>query len=308
MQHVMILGDSGDFHACHIRDALEATGKKALLLDISRFPEHIQLSWDPQSGAGHIDGLTERSLSFDDIGAVYWRTLKLPDFNALADREEWTIAHNDGFSLIRTLLLEPGIRWVNGYDAYRFHQVKPRQLSLASKLGALIPPTVITNNPRQVIDFIETWCPAIYKPVQGGAHTEMVTPEMLEPERLQKVLSLCPVTLQKYIEGTNIRTYVLGDNVYSAEIASEAVDFRTDMRAEVSPIQTPDAIAQLSKKLTSAFGMVWTAIDWRRDGRGTYHFLEANPSPMFYHFEQCTNYPITDDLVRLLARDSDKTA
>src|SRR5690606_26968224 len=130
-----------------------------------------------------------------------------------------------GTSLIKTLLIEPGIRWVNGYEAYKFHQIKPRQLSLAHRLGARIPPTIITNHPRQVIDFVETWCPAIFKPVQGGAHTEKVTPDLLEPDRLKAVLSLSPVTLQKYIAGTNIRTYVLGDKVYSAEIASESVDF-----------------------------------------------------------------------------------
>jgi D-alanine-D-alanine ligase-like ATP-grasp enzyme len=44
----------------------------------------------------------------------------------------------------------------------------------------------------------------------------------------------------------------------------------------------------------------WTAIDWRLKPTGEYVFLEANPSPMFIHFERQTNFPITQKLVNLL--------
>jgi hypothetical protein len=44
----------------------------------------------------------------------------------------------------------------------------------------------------------------------------------------------------------------------------------------------------------------WTAIDWCLKPTGEYVFLEANPSPMFLHFEQQTGFPITQELVKLL--------
>jgi glutathione synthase/RimK-type ligase-like ATP-grasp enzyme len=44
----------------------------------------------------------------------------------------------------------------------------------------------------------------------------------------------------------------------------------------------------------------WTAIDWRVKPTGEYVFLEANPSPMFIHFERQTGFPITEKLVNLL--------
>jgi hypothetical protein len=46
----------------------------------------------------------------------------------------------------------------------------------------------------------------------------------------------------------------------------------------------------------------WTAIDWRLTEAGEYVFLEANPSPMFLHFEQQTGFPITQQLVQQLTR------
>lgn len=48
----------------------------------------------------------------------------------------------------------------------------------------------------------------------------------------------------------------------------------------------------------------WTAIDWHLKLTGEYVFLEANPSPMFLHFEQQTKFPITESLVNLLLSHS----
>lgn len=113
-------------------------------------------------------------------------------------------------------------------------------------------------------------------------------------------LRLSPVTLQEYIPGTNIRSYVIGESVYSAEIRTEAVDFRDDSQAELIPVELPETIQQQCLAITKAFKLEWTAIDWRHQPTGEYVFLEANPSPMFLYFEQQTGFPITEALVQLL--------
>jgi glutathione synthase/RimK-type ligase-like ATP-grasp enzyme len=63
----------------------------------------------------------------------------------------------------------------------------------------------------------------------------------------------------------------------------------------LNPWAKTDAIAK-------AFFLEWTAIDWRLKPNGEYVFLEANPSPMFLHFERQTGFPITQELVKLLIR------
>ena len=122
----------------------------------------------------------------------------------------------------------------------------------------------------------------------------------LDPKRLRLALSLSPVTLQEYIPGTNIRTYAISNSVYAAEIRSNSIDFREDAEAELIPIQLPKAIQQQCFDIAKALHLDWTAIDWRKTPTGEYIFLEANPSPMFIHFERQTGFPITKELVKLL--------
>lgn len=92
----------------------------------------------------------------------------------------------------------------------------------------------------------------------------------------------------------------LGESVYSAEIRTEAMDFREDSHAELIPIDLPETIKQQCLAIAKAFMLAWTAIDWRYQPTGEYVFLEANPSPMFLYFEQQTGFPITKTLVQLL--------
>ena len=205
-------------------------------------------------------------------------------------------------SVLRTMLQATPVFWVNSWQAYQFHKEKPLQLNLVKLQGVEIPATLISNNPEQVIEFCKGQSKTIFKPVYGGTHTQLVTDEHLEPERLSLALRLSPVTFQEYISGTNIRTYVIGDEIYSAEIRSNSLDFRADSLAQLIPVDLPDAIQQQCQAITKALMLEWTAIDWRLTPSGEYVFLEANPSPMFLHFEQQTGFGITQSLVKLLLK------
>jgi glutathione synthase/RimK-type ligase-like ATP-grasp enzyme len=50
-----------------------------------------------------------------------------------------------------------------------------------------------------------------------------------------------------------------------------------------------------------------SGIDVRRTSEGEYVFLEANPAPMFMHFERMTGYPVSDRLAKLLGDGMDGT-
>ncbi len=297
---VAVLGNEGDYHAQHVLIALQEQGHDAFLLDTGSFAAQFKLSWTPQFELGKINSVEGSTHNFQSIDSVYWRCIDTPRIPDLKGKNELTIAQNDSFSLLKTLLYEPAIKWVNSLEAYQFHRVKPRQLALAKVIGAQIPKTIVSNNSGDIIEFSRQLPKAIFKPVQGGAHTEFLNQELLDEDRLNFALSYSPVTIQEYIPGTNVRTYVLGKKTFSAEINSEEVDFRNDANCELVPVQLPENIQQLSTEICRRFGMEWTAIDWRRDPQGNYFFLEANPSPMFYFFEQQTGFPITRELVNLL--------
>ncbi|NJR68624.1 MAG: hypothetical protein HC771_08095 [Synechococcales cyanobacterium CRU_2_2] len=296
---ILVLGNAADPHAARIYQALEAAQCKVYYWDTCAFPTESRLSLIPQAQTAELVLASGDRISFHQIKSVFWR-----NFSGVAPpampAESRQIAEWDCLSLTRSLLQFPDIRWVNSWTAYQFHQEKPRQLAQVHRLGVTIPATVISNDPKILQDFAASQRELIFKPVYGGAHTERVSPAHLETERLRQTLRFAPVTLQQYVAGTNVRSYVLGDAVYTAEIRSDAVDFRQDDGAQLIPLQPPAAVAQQSRAIARALLLEWTAIDWRVTPSGEYFFLEANPSPMFIHFENKTGFPITQKLVEIL--------
>ncbi len=298
--NILILGDAKDAHAAHLQAVLTEASVTVEYLDTRLFPTQLQLSWHPHNRQGCLHLPSGRKLNLQDIKSVYWRSFNGVRIPSFGDSNQQDIAFQDAKSTLRSLFQATPAHWVNSWQAYEFHQEKPLQLSLAQQLGVAIPATLISNDPQLVTQFAKSYEKVIFKPVYGGSHARFVTEYHLESERMSLALRLSPVTLQEYIPGTNIRSYVIGESVYSAEIRTEAVDFRDDSQAQLIPVELPETIQQQCLAIAKAFMLEWTAIDWRRQPTGEYVFLEANPSPMFLYFEQQTGFPITQKLVQLL--------
>ncbi|MFB2933954.1 RimK family alpha-L-glutamate ligase [Aerosakkonemataceae cyanobacterium BLCC-F154] len=298
--NILILGDGSDAHAAHLKNALTKAGAAVDYLNTYQFPTQLRLTWRPDTQVGYLTLPGGRQLNLQDIHSVFWRNFSGVYIPSLKDSHQQQVAFNDAMSTLRSLIQACPARWINSWQAYQFHKEKPLQLSQVKQIGVTIPATLISNNPDRITEFTEAHEKVIFKPVYGGAHTQFVTKKHLNPQRLSQVLSLSPVTIQEYIPGTNIRTYVIADCVYSAEIRSRSLDFREDFTAELIPIELPESIGKQSLAITKALLLEWTAIDWRIKPTGEFVFLEANPSPMFIHFERKTGFPITEKLVNLL--------
>lgn len=295
----VILGAKNDCHAQHILSRCQRAGIKSVLFDTSSFPAESQISWCPNTLDGALV-INNISYKFNEIKSVFWSTIGQLAAPKQKSPSQSRIAMSDSTCALRTFLDEPSIDWVNSWAVFDSHRVKPRQLRQALCLGAKIPQTYIGNDADTVIEFSRKFESTIFKPVYGGAHATLITLDMLAKDRLSRVLRYAPATIQEYIRGTNIRTYVIGTHVYSAEIISESIDFRIDSDPIHVAIELPESVSKLAIEITAGLGMRWTAIDWRRDDCGNYYFLEANPSPMFMHFETLTGYPITERLIELL--------
>jgi glutathione synthase/RimK-type ligase-like ATP-grasp enzyme len=297
--NILILGNDSDVHAAHLHQALTQAGIQTYYWDSQQFPTQMQLSWFPRQATGSLT-LPGATLRVEEIHSVFWRSFTGANVLPLMTVEQTRIAQLDAESLLRSFLQIETIRWINSWRAYQFHKEKPRQLTVAHQLGLTIPATLVSNDASEIQGFVSQYPKVIFKPVYGGAHTQTIAPEQLEPTRLQQVLTLSPATFQEYIPGTNIRSYVIGEEVFSAEIRSSALDFREDPKATLIPITLPPDVHQQCLAIARALFLEWTAIDWRQDPEGRYFFLEANPSPMFIHFEQVTGFSITAKLMDLL--------
>lgn len=291
---ILLMGEADDPQVIRIAEELTKTHHPFIIFDSQLFPANHTLSYRPTENNMQLQ-VGEHHLTHNDIHSLYWRTLSSPQSDNF-------IAVRDSASLLRSFLHSLGNKSKNSAEAVRFHQEKPRQLATVAQLGVRIPDTYVGNDSNAIKAFCARHNKVIFKPVTGGDYAQIVNDEHLADEHLQTSLSQSPVTLQAYVEGTNIRSYVLGDHIFSAEIRSSANDFRTDEEAELIPLTLPDAITQQAHSICRALGLAWSGIDWRRTPAGEYIFLEANPSPMFANFETRTQLPIAKHLAQLLVR------
>lgn len=299
-KQILILGDAQDEHALHLYQSLRKKRIKVNYLDTYLFPTKLHLSFKINANQGSICFPNEQRINWEEIQSIFWRNFNQVGIPQLEDSHQEMLAFNDTISALKSMIKACPTHWVNSWDAYEFHRQKPLQLKKVHSLGVKIPQTVITNSPQEVMEFAQKQEKVIFKPVYGGATTKPLTEELLDPERLKLALKIAPITLQEYIPGTNIRTFVIGEQVYSAEIRSSYLDFREDNNHKLIPLTTPEWIKKQSLAIKKALFLEWTAIDWRLTPDGDYLFLEANPSPMFLYFEQETGFPITENLIELL--------
>ncbi|GAA0855159.1 ATP-grasp domain-containing protein [Aliiglaciecola litoralis] len=306
MQHI-VLGHHKDQHAIYMMEEMKRKGHEVHLLETHDFPRKVQLAFSPSNGDGSIVLKDGTRLNLNDIQSVYWR-----NFCGVSDestRENFTtqddIAARDSMACIRTWFeLNNNTLWANSWKAFQHHQEKPLQLWKVKQLGVLIPNTLVGNDIEQIKSAYQNVEKSIFKPVFGGAQTEILTDEHLESSRVSQALSKAPITVQEYIEGTNIRTYVIGNKVISAELRSDCADFREDQDMEIITLDTPHHIQEQSRQIAKELHLNWTAIDWRRDKHGNYYFLEANPSPMFLGFQHRSGIPISEYLIDMMTQNS----
>lgn len=300
---VLVLGGDDDEHAVHVLTALQRRGVEAELLDSRTFPHEVRITCDPLAPAGRFTFPGRGAVDFGDVRSVYWRCYNGFADPPLADAEQAELAVNDARSLFESVLMSLPARWVNGWDAYQLHQAKPVALArvAAMDLPASLrcPATCLGNDPESIRDFVARHEHCIFKPVQGGAHTRIVTPAHLTDENLRS-LATAPVTIQEHLPGTDVRVFVADQRVLACEIVTDATDFRDDPDAEIVPVDLPGEVAEACIAIARRLHLLWTGIDLRRSPDGQYVFLEANPSPMFIGFEELSHLPLTDALLDVL--------
>src|SRR5262245_57968688 len=240
---VLILGNDRDEHAECMRAYLSTKGAVVEFLDSQRFPAELQIAHDPAAGSGTIRLPSGSTWEFAEIESVYWRSYGGATAAELPDAEQAFIAANDARSLLESLLLCLPARWVNGLAGYRWHQTKPAALARVAALGVAVPATVVTNDPQAVLAFADRHGRCIFKPVQGGAHTQRVTREHLTEQNLAS-LAVAPVTIQEEVPGVDVRVFVAGPRVLACEIRTEVLDFRKDPRADIVAIDLPGGVAE----------------------------------------------------------------
>ena len=300
---VLILGNAEDDHAYHVALEVAKRGLNVAWLDSREFPAALRVAFEPGGHGYLVTGEDEQNIPFEDVRSVYWRTYFGASFVDLPNAEQAELASNDARSLFESLLIDLPARWVNGWAGFQLHQCKPAALSRVKRLdlgpNIRVPETLQSNDSDAVRQFVERVGSCIFKPVQGGAHTQRLTAENLTDENLS-ALRLAPVTIQQEVQGTDIRVFIAGERVMACELLTDKLDFRDDEDPRIEPVELPEGMAEFCLKICQACDLVWTGMDFRRTDDGIYYYFESNPSPMFLGFESRCGLPLSEALVDLL--------
>lgn len=295
---MLIVGSPDDPHVDIVARGVRARGGDPAVVDFADAPARLELGFVGARGRLRLpDG--DRELA--RVRAVYWRTANAtrasprlrPDLREFAEREtRWAL---------ESMLMQLPARLVNAPPAVAAHRCKPVQSARVAALGVAVPATLVANDPAAIREFCgEHPGGVVVKPIGGGAYVRRLTAADLERDDSMRA---SPMQYQQYVPGDDLRIYVVGERVFAGRIVTadpDRVDFRTDPTHRSEPLALTDAEQATCRAIARTLDLALAGIDVRRDPSGRWHFLEANPSPMFLRFAADTGHPIADALVDLL--------
>ncbi|MBE7707049.1 MAG: hypothetical protein E7Z91_07415 [Cyanobacteria bacterium SIG30] len=286
---IIVLGSEDDFHSRYIYEKLCQRKQKVAYLDTRKYPT---FSWSANDLNSYII-LNNAKISTEDIKGLYWRW-----YYGVTNCET-DIVYREKTSALESLLYSLEEKSYNSLQSVELHRKKGYQSLLMHKNGIAIPNTIITSDKNIVEEFYNNNNKnVIYKPVRGGAFAQKLSEE--DFKRLDLIIN-CPVQFQECIDGVDIRVYAFKTGeIYAGEIIVDCIDFRKDAKAQINKINLPEHVKKDCLKILELLGLKYSGIDIRRTKDDKYVFIEANPAPMFVHFENTTGYQITETLINNL--------
>lgn len=244
-------------------------------------------------------------IDLSSITAAYIRphdTLRLPAVErAGLGSSVWQHAVGVEDALLSWAELTPALV-VNRPAAMASNNSKPYQTISIQSCGFAIPDTLLTTDPKAVREFWDRYGTVIYKSI-SGVRSIVSRLTLKQAEHLEDV-TWCPTQFQQYIAGNDYRVHVIGEEVFTCEIASTADDYRyaasQGADVEIRPHTLPMDVADRCKALTVSMGLIVAGIDLRRTPEGRWYCFEVNPSPAFTYFQDASGQAIDESIARLL--------
>jgi glutathione synthase/RimK-type ligase-like ATP-grasp enzyme len=190
---------------------------------------------------------------------------------------------------------------VNRPSAMASNGSKPLQAALITAAGFAVPDTLLTSDRTAAAAFRQRHGRVIYKSM-SGVRSKVALADDAVLDRLDT--AACPIQLQEFIAGTDLRVHVVGDAVFPCTIQSGATDYRYPGDAADAPLiescVLPDDVEARALALCRSLGLLFCGIDLRLAVDGRWVCFEVNPSPAFTYYQDATGAPIGAALAGLL--------
>jgi len=283
--------------------------------NLDRYPLGSALTFSASEGEFTTAIVTDgRRVDLGSVASIWCRGFRpsgLPEHLPEADR---LFAQTEAQRAIDALLTTSGALWINHPHSNNRANSKPAQLYAAAQLGLQVPPTLISNDPPEIRDFIgRTGGSVVYK-----AHSQTLNLEpgkalftgLIGPGELARIdlIRASPGIFQKFIpKAYEARVTVVGDRIFGGRIDSQAnAETKIDWRhrpfdIDKAPIRLPADLEEKILAMMRTFGLVYGAFDFIVTPEGDYVFLEVNPAGQYMWVEAATGMPITAALADALA-------
>ena len=297
-----------DTHSTAVGMGLEAKGHEAILWHGADFPKRQQGSINISEDGSHSWRLSGSALDLEgegtDFDVVWYRRVSEPVLPENLHSGDRLIAQRtcEAFSRALWKLIAPNAFWVNPLATRGMADLKPVQLIEAKRVGLTIPPTLCSNEPAMIREFLKAhenntiykpYLPAVWK---RGEDQFLLLTSSISTDDLpgDEVLRLSSGIFQKRIEKAyELRVTYMGDfyiatKILSQENDSTRLDWRADYGAlEIEPFKLlPTALDKACKRLMERLGIVFGCFDFIVTPDGDYVFLEVNEMGQFLWIEE----------------------
>jgi hypothetical protein len=276
-----------------------------------RQSHHVDMSIGIEDGrfSGCIR-INETCYALESFAGVYMR---LMEWQHLPENQSTSIYAPDPQLVEKSrLLVEALIEWteltsrrvLNRVSATASNASKPYQARIIGECGFATPTTLITNDPKDVREFLNSHQRVVYKSISS---IRSIVRELAREDLtfLEKVRAL-PTQFQAFVPGSNVRVHVVGNDVFATEVETEAVDYRyagrDDLSVSMKAIQLPTAIEERCVRLSQRLDLPLCGIDLKRTPEDEYYCFEVNPSPAYTYYQDHTEQPIAQAIAHWLDR------
>lgn len=312
---ILVISYPGEEHTDAVVGLLEQQGREVVRLDMADFPSRgLSLSWGGQDHDAYMVDTQNGATDLARARVGWWRRVQpFRIDHAIQSDHDQAFVRSETSQAVNGMLDALPCAWVNPREADAAAHHKPYQWSVARALGLRLPRTLVTNKPDEARTFIESIgvgkvvFKAFLASVEQWRETRIVEPADMAQLDLVKY---SPVIFQEYIEGVDLRTTIVGDQVFTAEIDARQTRYPVDMRMVVgeSKVQSVNLDSRVQDRLLALqrrLQLVYGAIDLKRTPSGDYYFLEVNPAGQWQFAEQLAGLPITQAMADYLAMRED---
>ncbi|HEV3485312.1 MAG TPA: hypothetical protein VG106_07885 [Vicinamibacterales bacterium] len=301
---VALCGFALDGHIAALSESLTRRGATPLVL--------LPLPWGRYAWRDGRYFYAHKSL--DHVAAFFVRQTYVPIFDLIHRKAE---AVDPVDWLLETVRMQNNSAFLQSFFSYferrgcflanplsSGERTKHRQGEIAESCGWRVPRMFVTNSPAEAFAAVREG-EFVLKPPAGGAFVRRIDDAMI---RAFAAID-CPLGIQEYVEGEDVRVYVIeGDVVAAARIVTGELDYRRDpgYMNRIHAIELPPDVRRNTAAVFDALRLVCGSMDLRLTPDGEFVFLEVNSGGSFLELQKGLGVRISDLLADLLVARAER--